>query len=807
MKNAISPDELAGLLADAPAGLRMLSLDCFDTLIWRCVHAPREVFADLGPDAPTRQQRIWAERHARNRALLRTGRSEVRIEDIYAQLLPNADASFHAMRAAREWKAEARHCFAFRPTVELIRSAKALGLEVAIVSDTYLSRDQLAALIGSAGGEELLRAIDHIFCSSEHGRSKCEGLFARVLRATGRRPGEVLHVGDNRAADFEAARAAGLHACHLVQFAPSAEQRLRLEAAADAMIAASGGGERPALQPHRAASALLPHGAGAAAELGHSVLGPVFHGFAGWVARQAAALARPGSRAHLLFLMRDGHLPKRVHDALGLAPQAPAHAVEISRFTAIAASFRTEEEVMRFLEAEAEGGDWDGIARQLLLAPGEAASLIRKLPRKGAARAFVDAVRGRETMRRILARSRDFAGRLADYVRAEVAPAPGDTLVLVDLGYNGTVQDCVEPVLREALGVSVAGRYLLLREQKMSGFDKKGFIDARRYDPGVLDSLCGNVAVVEQLCTAAQGSVVDYEDGRPVRTAIGIKARQSETREAVQEACVRFVLARDAAFLHPPASDDGEARRQAAAAALARLMFLPLPAELDVLRAFEHDVNLGGEDIVRLFDPEVADEGLKRRGLFYLKGAERMYLPAELRGHGLPLSLALLTQRRFALDLRFADFCDAAIELPVIVAEGQDVSVATVSATPSHGGWFVAAIPIGDCRFAIGLQFGRICEWVQVDSAEFVPVADYPAGSPGARAASVEALPSLEGMDQVAPHLLHCRDEAAFMMVPPPLRRDGAPMMLCVAFRPIAARVPAQPETPVTAAIAEGAAG
>ena len=37
------------------AGIEVLSLDCFDTLIWRATHAPADVFAAIDlPDAATR---------------------------------------------------------------------------------------------------------------------------------------------------------------------------------------------------------------------------------------------------------------------------------------------------------------------------------------------------------------------------------------------------------------------------------------------------------------------------------------------------------------------------------------------------------------------------------------------------------------------------------------------------------------------------------------------------------------------------------------------------------------------------------
>ena len=94
---------------------------------------------------------------------------------------------------------------------------------------------------------------------------------------------------------------------------------------------------------------------------------------------------------------------------------------------------------------------------------------------------------------------------MLDYVRREVQPEPGDTVMLVDLGYNATVQNRMEPILREAFGVHVAGRYLLLNEDFPSGLDKRGLLDQRHYDTAALASLCENIAVVEQLSTCALG--------------------------------------------------------------------------------------------------------------------------------------------------------------------------------------------------------------------------------------------------------------------------------------------------------------
>lgn len=788
MSDQILPHDLPHALDRAPDSVRMLSLDCFDTLIWRNVHKPSDLFCDLAGGGTSRQQRMWAESAARTRASLKERRNEATIEEIYAALLPSASDEERQAYLARELEAEAQHCYAFEPTAALIREAKEKGLEVAIVSDTYLSEAQLRDLIEAAAGPELLGLIDHVFCSSVYGAGKCETLFEHVLKETGLKPAEIFHIGDNPKADLHGAARYEIPALHLLQFDEDVQAQLRLEAAAAAILDGSGPHDRPSVQPHRAAlAAALPQIDDEAERLGYAALGPVLHGFAEWVADEARERSEASDgRTHILFMLRDGYLPHRVFDCLP-DTGCPSAALEISRFTGVAASLTTESAVLAYVESEVPGMDFRTIAKQLLLKPGEVEAICKKLPaeKEKAQRAFVSAVKSQRTVAKIISRAEAFAERLIAYVRREIDPQPGDTLMLVDLGYHGTVQDHVESVLKAAFAVDVAGRYLLLREHTLSGCDKRGFIGPDHYGADTLQALAGNVAVLEQLCTITCGSVIDYEeDGSPVRRKSGIKGRQSAVRDRVQSGCIRYASEGDSFVVRRAARDTVANRRRAAVASLGRLMFLPQPRELAVLSDFEHDVNLGTDSLVGLFDPAVAQSGLRRRGLFYLKDAERMYLPAELRGRGLPLSLSLMTQRRFGLDLRFADFCDRSIELPIIVADGTNVWADTITAYPTDDGYFTVAVPVGASRFAIGLQFGKLYDWVQVESAEFVGAEDFLKP----RAKTYDALPTLEGMEQVAPHLMRCDSQASFMMVPPPQNTGGRELLLTVTFRPIAER-------------------
>jgi FMN phosphatase YigB (HAD superfamily) len=792
MPLSIAPFDLPRALELAPPGVKVLSLDCFDTLIWRNTHAPHDVFSDLEASGRCPTTRMMAEGDARRRAALH-GRQEVTIAEIYRCLAPRAGEAALAALIQAELDAEARHCFPFRPTVELMRNAKAAGLQVIIVSDTYLDEAQLRGLIATVAGEEVAGLIDRIFCSSAYGRPKAGGLFRDVLKALGVAPETILHLGDNENADRKAPLELGVNAVHLEQFDPQAEQRLRLESSKARVMGGAAEIEAAVLQPHRAQIAADPERGDAIGRLGHAVLGPVMDAFVRWLAREADALqAARGGRVHMLFLMRDGYLPMRAFAAGAPESPHPQAAIEISRYTAQAAAFDSDAAVLDYADKQLRAQAPEHVAGQMLFTDPETADLVGGGALGDKRARFHRRIRKPSNLARVKSRSAAFAGRLVDYVRRTVRPEAGDTLMLVDLGYNGSVQNAVDGLLARELGVHVAGRYLLLAEMEITGLDKRGLFDHRHCDMAALHALSSYVAVLEQLCTISQGSVVDYGADGPVRRANDIKAGQSAVRDAIQAAALRYVAQAGSAILRAPASTDADAERRSAMAVLARLLFLPLPEELAVLRDFQHDVNLGSGETLALFEPALAEAGLRQRGLFYMKNSRRMYLSAELRGQGLPLSLTLLAQGRFNLDLRYKDFCDSAIEVPIMVAHGGEVAMDVATAKPTHDGYYLLDVPIGDCRYAIGVQFGQVFETVQLDEVYFGDAEKLINTEPHEKALYRSASPVFEGASGGRGGIVDFADENAFMLVPPPPREDDTPLALAVIFRPLVRRERAQ---------------
>lgn len=791
MLNQIYGDELAGLLHSFGGEIEVLSLDCFDTLLWRTSPDPSDLFCEL-PAPLTRSTRFVAEKTARQQRFVAAGHREVTLADIYRCAVPGAEPGEIAGYVAAELALEHRHCLAFAPAVALIRNAKRRGLKVIVVSDTYLTTDELSALIADKLGAEAFAQIDHVFASSAFGAGKLTGLFPIVLERLGVEPQRVLHVGDNPSADLKCALQAGVQAVHLLQGDEALEEQWRLEQAA--LVTAKPELRQSAmpLLPHRPhlAQQLRRHDT-PAGRLGYGTLGPLMYGFANWVRAQARELAQGGRSVKVCFLMRDGYLPKRAYEAIATADDPPSHAIELSRFAAWSASLRDAGDVIAYTGSQWNSNRLEAIARQLLFKTVEIDALLQRVGTEpNAVHALTTEALRPHNIKKIVNRSAVERRSMLAYLRRQLDPRPGEVLLLVDTGSVGTVQNRVQDIIAEAFGVEVHGRYMLLLDVPRAAERKCGFFGPDRVDARLLRALCNYTSVVEQLCTVAQGSCVGYTDrGEPRRQDAEFSAPQIDKRSKVQDACLQFIG-------NVPSASASEAGRSlhaawlGALAAYARLLFLPLADDLAFLEDFVHDVNMGGKETVQLLDAAQAREDLLRIGPMYVKSSLRVFGPGELRKHGLDLALQLLMRRRLDIDLRSTDFRRDALQLPVMVARGQESTIVQIEALPTHDGYYSASVPIGRCEYAIGVLFGQLFEWVQLESARVTSVRRQFDTFMRHREVDLTASAMHEHTRCEAGGLLHCTQEHSFsFFAPQPVAGDpDGHYVLRVVFRPLAWR-------------------
>jgi FMN phosphatase YigB (HAD superfamily) len=779
--------------------IKMLSLDCFDTILWRNTDNPTDVFYNLQHQPAfqalgfTALLRIQAEYQARKIRFIKDDVDEVKLQDIYRASFPTlTDAEVDELTKA-EMNEEMIACYAFPPVVALMRAAIARGVKIIIVSDTYFTEAQVRQLLTQHLPADVMVGINKIFCSCEHGKSKRLGLFKKILVTTNLPAKSILHIGDNPIADLRAPRALKIPAWHLRHHGHDVEQLLRLQTTTTNYFDPQIRHQRPMSSVFRGMFAANDFSkASAATLLGYMAVGPLLYAFAKFILADVAAMRAAGKNPKILFLLRDGYLPALVCEAI--ANDNVGHCVRISRFVAIAASFRTEQQVNRYLADVAQTLRFEEMAKQLLLPPQLAKKIIAKAMAAGntSGMEFVRQIQQPAVLKVIFEQSIAYFGRLKKHLEKTANVAAGDTLVFVDLGYTGTAQILLEPVFRDEMQIEIVGRYLLAMRTPAWKTTRRGLLDPSWCDDRTLKTLTSYIALLEQICTSNDRSVVDFDDmGMPIFAMAGMSTTQHQNIHALQVECVRFARDAEVFFAGIPNLLTTTALQDAGLSHLSRLLFLPTQSELDYLSAIEFDVNMGTDDILQVFDQEAGLIGLRRRGLFFMeRNAETMRTnyPAELRAAGMELSLFLMAQERFGLEIRQQELSLRREILPVMLLRGNESSKTTLAALPTHDGFFALLLPLGKGSFQVAVQFGLPYQWVQIDSAEILKAKALFKQNESAHTEDAWAKLVFDQMSEKDGRIFQCQTTAALMMFAMQAMADEYDYVLRVVFRPLCAR-------------------
>lgn len=711
--------------------VKVLSLDCFDTLLWRKVAAPTDVFYALCNHEKfralgiTARLRASAESRARKKKWLRNKSTEVSLEEIYQAAAPGLDAGEIRELADLEIACEIEYGFIFKPVADLIRQAKQQGLAVIIVSDTYFSEDQLRRLLFSLM-PELESLIDHVFCSSAFGVSKAGKIWRHVIPAMHVRPEQICHLGDNIVADLHSAQAFGINATHLRHHAAGLSDLLAQRPQVAMQLLPELRDTAPLPSYFHAQLAAGDKSKDLASKMGYAALGPVMYAFADFLLNEIAQLEKEGNTVKPAFLMRDGFLPGKACAALGGVPVGSA--LNISRYTATAASLDSEEAINQVLE-EGFGPDrMPALLRQLLVPVDVAEKVMRLVQRsEDRERKFVELIQQKDTLKVIQKNSAAFRARLIRHVVKATGVKSGDTLMFIDLGYNGTAQSRLQHILKQELNVDLIGRYLIAGEVSVGQKYRKGLIDPAWIDTRSITTLTRYIAAFEMMCAQGTSSTVDYTgDGEPILADSCISAGQQATVDRIQQACVQFID--DYSKLppcHRPSMEPGQLA-QATAIDLARLLYFPTVEEIDCLNDFQFDFNLGTDLTMSLFDVDKALVSMRREGLGYMSEkleSMRTNYPVELRHADISLSNLWFTHNRYGYDIAPSRISLRQESISAIVANPGAHTRHELIATPTHDGYFSMLIPVSD-NFDVALMVGERYTWLQIESVQLVNQAE-----------------------------------------------------------------------------------
>jgi len=674
----------------------------------------------------------------------------------------------------------------------LIRAAHARGLKIIIVSDTYLEESQLRRLLENCLPPDVMQMFLKIFCSCEHLQSKSTGLFKQVMDKLYESPRSLFHIGDNVQADYSSPSELKIQSLLLLHHDKKINNVLRMQALSGNLFDPNIRHVRSLGSPFR--GVLASHQIeedNPESLIGYASLGPILYAFGRFICDEVEQLKREGKNPKVLFLMRDAYLPSLVCTAL--TGHDIGKRVNISRFASFAASFRTKADVDQYLAANVMSFRFHDMCKQLLIPDKIAVKVCAEaLKASHPLVGFIKSICRQEILDLIFKKSKAYRQRLKNHLQNAVGLEKGDTLVFVDLGYTGTSQVKLAPIFKEEMGIDVVGRYLIALSVPNWKTDRKGLMDASWCDERTMEALVAYIALLEQVCTANEKSVVDYEeDGSPIYSEVSASKGQHRKLDLIQSECLRFIHDAHQFFAAAQTQMPIEILRDNAMAELGRFLFLPTEAELKYLKSFKFDLNLGTKDMLNMFDEEKGLVGLRRRGLYFMEKnikSMRTNYPAELRSAGLELSLTLMAHHRINFDIRVVDLSLRREKINIIAMSNGSATQTIVEAMPTHDGYFSLIIPVGKGSFQIGIQFGLHYQWVQLESAELI-VAEALYGSMESEN-TIDAVENLT-LDQMVERgggLYECLSDTSLLIFVPKQLSVEHNQALRVVFRPIAVK-------------------
>jgi FMN phosphatase YigB (HAD superfamily) len=644
----------------------LLTSDVFDTLVWRPVSKPHQLFphlaARLRDDGLLRADvdaavighgRRRAERLARD-AARRTRRSvECTIEEIWgaapaAWFAASDDAiggTIDDRLVARLVTAElAVEAAALRPhptAVGLLRAARDRGVAVCLVSDSYLSPDQLRQLLTDVGVD--VTGID-VVTSSSVGVHKWEGLLERVLADRGTPRDRCLHVGDHPLSDVEVGLRAGVRVARAaIAEADDCVPTSHAPWVRHATATATDGGREAVVRETLLRAG--DRGLDASYQFGAAVAGPVMAGFCQWVDRTAAELG--AGAVHCL--LREG---ARIADLIGVVrPQALDRVlVHASRWGVMRATVfeGSTVELERALERRQ-----DFTAAHVTAAFGvpqhEVERVIGTAPYRGWSRIEAwDAIAADDALRgQIVESSARLRAGVRSYLERTLRLDDG-ALVLCDIGWGGRIQEGITAVLRETgFAGEVVGLYSMLSpagdERNGAGHRLLGYmptVGAAGMHVEAAAVAIRNCEFLERINTPAIGTLLEFTDaGDPVcrpddhdRIPESLRAAQ----DGVEDFCRTLA---EVALPEPAIADEWSSGRLAGPAleALAAVVAAPDRRVAAALTTWEHD-DVAGDDPETLAHPwfdrwarfgNVADlSGIEMNEMFWIAGAAAASSPA-----------------------------------------------------------------------------------------------------------------------------------------------------------------------------------
>lgn len=194
---------------------QVVSFDIFDTLLFRMVNTPEDIFDLVGEHFGIpgfRKIRKEQQDIASQYYFQKNQYPHADMDEIYEFLAKNCGVEYDwdAIKAY-EIELEKESLVANTEMKKIYEYALSQGKKVVVTSDMYLRASDIRNFLEKNGYTQ----FDEVLVSSDERKAKFNGqLFQVILEKEHVEAGEVLHIGDNQRADVEIPQSLGFHAFH-----------------------------------------------------------------------------------------------------------------------------------------------------------------------------------------------------------------------------------------------------------------------------------------------------------------------------------------------------------------------------------------------------------------------------------------------------------------------------------------------------------------------------------------------------------------------------------------------------------------
>lgn len=488
-----------------------VSFDIFDTLVKRNVEDPTDVFKlierQVGKGFADR--RVKAEREAREN-LLKTGRKEVLIEDIYRCFSESERKDLIEL----ELNTELQLLTPNHPVIDVYNRCLKDGKTIFITSDMYWPQEVVNRLLVKIG----VASYKELYLSSTRQAVKSDGsLFQLLVKTEHINPKELIHIGDSKVGDFLEPQKLGIKAVQIPRYTKNVRYR--------------GDDNYASLHMNYLNSFInntVPLSDDPYYKFGYAQFGKVLWGYAHWI----HDVAKEKGITKLFFLARDGYIMKKAYDICIEDHSIETKYLEVSRRSLrgpvlwMDSSFETILSMVVNAKLVSMASIFDGLGMDI-------GRYQDKLGQYGFNKNTVfdqSSIFSDEGLKQLLTdltpdiieNSKKEYSLLTEYLKQEDVSGK---FGIVDIGYAGSMQRYLtQTLIKLRIQHQITGFYLgvadFYKKNEVDGLDLdlNGYLFDFKHNPHAVDCRSSFVGLFETLFLEQGGSVKRYkrENGRIV---------------------------------------------------------------------------------------------------------------------------------------------------------------------------------------------------------------------------------------------------------------------------------------------------